>query len=104
MANAIDHVKTSAAEVPLILVGGGSILIPETASIPGISKIIKPQQFGVANAIGAAIAQIQAVVEAIDDITGKDPVAVQKKYEEQARAKLEQKGARDNIEVFVHST
>ena len=38
----------------LILVGGGSILIPNDAKLEGISEIIKPKYFDVANAVGAA--------------------------------------------------
>ena len=36
-ADAIDRVKTSRRTVPLIAVGGGSILIPDT--IPGVSEV-----------------------------------------------------------------
>ncbi|MBL8134440.1 MAG: hydantoinase/oxoprolinase family protein [Anaerolineae bacterium] len=53
---AVDRMKTSAALVPVVVVGGGSILIQRQVS--GASEIIKPGHFAVANAIGAAIAQI----------------------------------------------
>ena len=53
---AVDRMKTSAAPVPVIVVGGGSILIQET--FPGASELVKPEHFAVANAIGAAIAQV----------------------------------------------
>ena len=52
----VDRVKTSAAPVPVIVVGGGSILIQR--DIAGASEMIKPEHFAVANAIGAAIAQV----------------------------------------------
>ncbi|WP_044895499.1 hydantoinase/oxoprolinase N-terminal domain-containing protein [Bacillus alveayuensis] len=60
---AIDKMKTSSAPVPVILVGGGSILLPE--SLKGASKVILPDHFGVANAIGAAIAQVSGQVEKV---------------------------------------
>ncbi|TCP29588.1 hydantoinase/oxoprolinase-like protein [Scopulibacillus darangshiensis] len=60
---AIDQMKTSADPVPVILVGGGSILFPD--ALEGASEVIKPENFGVANAIGAAIAQISGQVERI---------------------------------------
>jgi len=53
---AVDRMKTSAAEVPVIVVGGGSILIQRP--VVGASEVMKPENFAVANAIGAAIAQI----------------------------------------------
>ena len=53
---AVDRMKTSATAVPVIVVGGGSILV--TGKIEGASEIIKPAHFSVANAIGAAIAQV----------------------------------------------
>ena len=56
VAIAVDRMKTSAAAVPAIVVGGGSILIPQT--IEGTSETIKPNHYSVANAIGAAIAQV----------------------------------------------
>lgn len=56
IAEAVDRMKISAAPLPVIAVGGGSILINE--SIEGASEIITPEHFAVANAIGAAIAQV----------------------------------------------
>lgn len=53
---AVDRMKTSATAVPVIIVGGGSILIQ--GEINGASEVVKPKHFAVANAIGAAIAQI----------------------------------------------
>lgn len=53
---AVDRMKTSAALMPVVVVGGGSILIQRP--IAGASEIVKPAHFAVANAIGAAIAQI----------------------------------------------
>ena len=60
---AIDQVKLSAAPVPIVLVGGGSILLPD--SLEGASRVLRPQNSGVANAIGAAIAQVSGQVERV---------------------------------------
>lgn len=60
---AIDKMKTSSGDVELVLVGGGSIVIPDT--IRGVSRMIKPENGGVANAIGACIAQISGQYEQI---------------------------------------
>jgi N-methylhydantoinase A/oxoprolinase/acetone carboxylase beta subunit len=63
LAEAIDRIKTSRADSPLIAVGGGSILMPDR--IPGISEIIRPQPFDAANAVGAAIAAVSGQVDRI---------------------------------------
>src|SRR5262249_54650196 len=54
LAEAIDRVKTSREDRALVAVGGGSILVPDR--IPGISEVIRPEHYDVANAVGAAIA------------------------------------------------
>jgi len=52
----VDRMKTSAEPIPLILVGGGTILVAR--EVEGASEMIKPDHYPVANAIGAAIAQV----------------------------------------------
>jgi N-methylhydantoinase A/oxoprolinase/acetone carboxylase beta subunit len=63
VADAIDRVKTSRADVPLIAVGGGSVVLPE--AIPGASEIMRPDHHDVANAIGAAIAKVSGSAEEV---------------------------------------
>jgi N-methylhydantoinase A/oxoprolinase/acetone carboxylase beta subunit len=80
----IDKMKTSANPVPVILVGGGGILIPRSHydKLRGISKVIRPQNFQYANAIGAAIAQVSGEVDriyALENITRADALAQAKK-------------------------
>ncbi len=53
---AVDRMKTSAEPIPVIVVGGGSILV--SRPVEGASEMIMPDHFPVANAIGAAIAQV----------------------------------------------
>ncbi|MDT0596342.1 hydantoinase/oxoprolinase family protein [Glaciecola petra] len=52
----IDMMKPNSEPMPVILVGGGSILV--SGNIKAASSILRPDYAGVANAIGAAIAQI----------------------------------------------
>ena len=59
----VDRVKTSAAPMPVILVGGGGILIQR--DVAGASEIVRPPHFAVANAIGAAIGQVGGELERI---------------------------------------
>ena len=55
--------KTDATEVPLLAVGGGAMLIPDR--IPGISEVVHVEHSNVANAVGAAIAQISGETDRI---------------------------------------
>lgn len=52
---ALERMKTSSDRVPVILVGGGSILVQR--SLSGASEVMKPEHFAVANAVGAATGQ-----------------------------------------------
>ncbi|XP_041376762.1 uncharacterized protein LOC121389227 [Gigantopelta aegis] len=61
----IDKVKFSNQSLPVILVGGGSILLKPNSPIKGASKVIRPEHFGVANAIGAGLCQVSGTVESV---------------------------------------
>jgi N-methylhydantoinase A/oxoprolinase/acetone carboxylase beta subunit len=63
LADAIDRMKTSREDRPLITVGGGSILVPD--KIPGVSEVIRPEHFDAANAVGAAIASVSGQIDRI---------------------------------------
>lgn len=60
---AVDRMKTSAADVPVVVVGGGSILVP--ADLAGASEVYTPDHYEVANAVGVAIAQVSGEVDRI---------------------------------------
>ena len=53
--------QTSADAVPLILVGGGSDVIADDWSMAGVSEVIKPSYYNVANAVGAALSQVSGM-------------------------------------------
>ncbi len=86
IAIAVDRMKTSATPVPVIVVGGGSILV--TGDIEGASEIIKPDHFPVANAIGAAIAQVGGECDRIFSLAemSRDDALDQAKAEASERA------------------
>ncbi|MGM0238072.1 hydantoinase/oxoprolinase N-terminal domain-containing protein [Enterococcus sp. AZ103] len=60
---AIDKMKTTSGDVDVILVGGGSIIIPQ--ELNGVANVYHNPHGGVANAIGASIAQISGQYEQI---------------------------------------
>ncbi|MGH8881595.1 MAG: hydantoinase/oxoprolinase family protein, partial [Stackebrandtia sp.] len=63
VATLADTMRTSADAIPMVLVGGGSILLPD--DLPGFDKVVRPENFAVANAIGAAIAQVSGEVDRV---------------------------------------
>lgn len=94
LTRAIDAIRTSPIEVPLILVGGGSMIIGD--EIKGISKIIRPLYHEYANAVGAAVAKIASIV---DSIVTLEPGGVsfekmiELKKEEAIESVIKEKGA-----------
>ncbi len=71
---AVDRMKTSAEPLPVVLVGGGSILV--SRDLPSASRVIRPENASVANAIGAAIAQVGGEVDRIYSLEGTSRDAV----------------------------
>lgn len=59
----IDRVRTSSRPLPAVLVGGGSVLLGNR--LKGASRILRPPNYEVANAIGVATAEIGADVDTI---------------------------------------
>jgi N-methylhydantoinase A/oxoprolinase/acetone carboxylase beta subunit len=59
----VDRMKTDARDEPLIAVGGGCFLVPER--IAGVSEVVHVPHQAVANAVGAAIAQVSGEVDQI---------------------------------------
>ena len=91
LAEAIDRVKTSKEDRPLIAVGGGSILVPER--IPGVSQIIRPEHFDAANAVGAAIASVSGQVDRIFHLGADGRQATLDEAKDEARERAVAAGA-----------
>ena len=69
LESAVDVMKLSPEDVPVLLVGGGAILAPET--LAGASKLVKPPFYDVANAVGAAISRVCGFVDVIQSTADK---------------------------------
>ena len=70
----VDRMKTDAGDAPLIAVGGGSFLVP--ARLAGVSEVLNVPHQAVANAVGAAIAQVSGEVDQIfQDLTRDEAIA-----------------------------
>ena len=71
---AVDRMKTSAEPMPVILVGGGAILV--SRGLPSASEVVRPAHATVANAIGAAVAQVGGEVDRVFAVEGQTREAV----------------------------
>ena len=68
LTNAVERMRVSPDPIPVLAVGGGSILVPDHV---GDLPVIRPEHFSVANAVGAAIGQISGEVDRIFSLDGK---------------------------------
>jgi N-methylhydantoinase A/oxoprolinase/acetone carboxylase beta subunit len=64
---AVERSRVSAARIPVIAVGGGSILVQDRI---GDLDVVRPENFAVANAVGAAIAQVSGEVDRVFTLSG----------------------------------
>ena len=70
LEDSIDRMKPNAAPVPVILVGGGGIIAP--TELDGVAELIRPDHFGAANAVGAALGEVAGQVEKIYRVDPSD--------------------------------
>ncbi len=101
LAEGIDRVKTSPAAVPVIAVGGGSMLVPDR--LPGATAIVRPQHADCANAIGAAIAQVSGEIDRIWHLEGRSRDSILAEARETAREKACRAGADPNTLELIES-
>ena len=85
--DSVDAMKVSNADVDLIIVGGGSIILPE--KINGAASVLKPEHFGCANAIGSAISKVSGTYEKLMN------------YDELPREESLEKAKNEAIELAV---
>ena len=89
--DAIDRVKLSASDIPVILVGGGSVLIE--GDLAGASEVIRPQHYQAANAVGAAIAQVSGEVDHVVPLDSHNRHSVLEAAKAEATARATKAGA-----------
>ena len=87
LADAVDRMKTSAEPIPVVVVGGGTILLARRRC-RARRELVKPDHFAVANAIGAAIAQVGGEVDRVFALEGstRDDALEEAKAEAAAKA------------------
>lgn len=96
--DAIDQMKTNSRPVPVVLVGGGSILV--SRPLQGASQVYQPAHAEVANAIGAAIALVSGRVDRLFDVgaLGREGALAQAK-DEAVRAAINAGARPESVEI-----
>jgi N-methylhydantoinase A/oxoprolinase/acetone carboxylase beta subunit len=99
IADAVDRMRTSPAPLPVVLVGGGGVLLPD--SLPGLPDVRRPDNSDVANAIGAAIAKVGAELDRVMPIAEGTRERVLSEARAEAVARAESAGARPGTVEIV---
>ncbi len=95
---AVDRVRTSDAVVPLLVVGGGSVLARDRL---GDLVATRPPHFAVANAVGAAMAQVSGECDRLFELAQTTREAAIAEATAQARQAAIDGGARPETLVVV---
>ena len=97
--DSIDAMKVSGADIDAVLVGGGSIIVPE--QLAGTRKVVKPDHFGTANAIGSAISKVSGTLEQLinyDEIPREE--ALKKARAEAIELAVKSGAVRETVEII----
>lgn len=99
----IDMMKTSPEDLPVLLVGGGAVISPD--ELEGASKVLKPRWSGVANAIGAAMAGVSAVIDTVKSTESKTTSKLLEEISAEAVEKTVAAGAsRESVKIVEMET
>ena len=98
VTNAVERMRVSPDPIPILAVGGGSILMPDAV---GDLPVIRPEHFSVANAVGAAIGQISGEVDRIFSLAAmtRDDALAQARQEATDKA-IAAGAAKESIELL----
>ncbi|MDH6283308.1 hydantoinase/oxoprolinase family protein [Prescottella agglutinans] len=99
VVDVIDRIRTSSEPLPVVAVGGGAILLPD--QLDGLGPVHRPEHSGVANAIGAAIAQVSGEVERVVTTTEHTREAVLAEVRQEACSRAIAAGAKPNTVAIV---
>jgi N-methylhydantoinase A/oxoprolinase/acetone carboxylase beta subunit len=99
LERAIDVIKTTPDPMPILLVGGGAVIAPD--SLAGASELKIPPYHDVANAVGAAISKVGGVVDMIQDVSGQTLEEAERKAKDIARQRAIDAGAVEGSVVIA---
>jgi N-methylhydantoinase A/oxoprolinase/acetone carboxylase beta subunit len=97
LAGAVDRARTSIADVPLVAVGGASFLVPD--ALPGVSDVLRPDHHDVANAVGAAIAQVSGQIEEVVRLDGDRDATLRDARERAVKRAVDAGADGDRVEI-----
>ena len=91
----IDMIKTSRESMPVVLVGGGGIILPgyHYDKLKGSARVIRPPNFQFANAIGAAISQVSGEIDRVFSLEHQSRDEAMRQAKQMATDKAVQAGA-----------
>ncbi|MEM7741843.1 MAG: hydantoinase/oxoprolinase family protein, partial [Pseudomonadota bacterium] len=99
LEDGIDRVKTAAGPTTIIAVGGGHFFVDD--EIKGSLHVVRPQHAEVANAVGAAIAQVGAQIEQVIDYDNTPRDTALKSLSRSVQARVAEAGGDEKtIEVI----
>jgi N-methylhydantoinase A/oxoprolinase/acetone carboxylase beta subunit len=97
LEDCVERSRLSPEPLPVIIVGGGSILVD--GPIAGL-EVVKPNHYAVANAVGAAIAQVSGEVDRVYSLANMSRDAALDDAKKQATESAVAAGAaRESIEI-----
>ena len=96
--DAIDAMKVSSGDSDVILVGGGSIVLPE--DLAGAAQVVKPDHFGCANAIGSAISKVSGTFEKLMNYELPRDQALAQAKAEAVELAVAAGAVRDTVEII----
>jgi N-methylhydantoinase A/oxoprolinase/acetone carboxylase beta subunit len=95
----VERMKTEPRDLPLLVVGGGSILVDWP--VRSVSEVVRPEYSSVANAVGAAIAQVSGECERVVAINEQNRERVLDDARNEARDNAISAGATaDSVEIL----
>lgn len=99
LEDGVDRMKVDARPLPLLAVGGGAFLVPRV--LPGVSEVVTLPHGGVANAVGAAIAQVSGEVDQV--FSGVGRTSALQEATRIARARAVAAGASEDSLIVVEA-
>lgn len=91
VTDAVDRIKLARGSLPLVVVGGGSVLVPD--ELEGVTEVVRPDDHDVANAIGAAIGSVSGQTDRVYSLGGRTRAEVLEDAKETARDQAVRAGA-----------
>ncbi|GAB3488205.1 hydantoinase/oxoprolinase family protein [Flexivirga lutea] len=98
IAETVDRMRTSPEPIPVVAVGGGSVLLDD--ELPIFGAIHRPDNYAVANAIGASIAQVGGEIDKVFTVDPGRRDAILDEVRQEAVDKAIAAGARpDSVSI-----